>query len=267
MKQLMLYDTMSCLNCFACMSACSVENRMRMERDQGIHLVKALNDFLPASYYLTPVKQEIGDYPDSRVIVGFHHCRHCEYAPCLESCPAGAIERRDGGQVVINPSACIGCRTCSDACPFDVPFYDRRTGKASKCIGCFDRVESGRKQSCVSACLTKSLISGSEAEIIAEGERRIASYQKRVGGEYLLYGKSSLNNYVGKTGWLTLAPKEFAEAYLLPENPIKLTMYLGNKSKLAGAAGLAGIGAGIALHTFYWLSKRKEKIQEENNGN
>ena len=64
MKQLMLYDTMSCLNCFACMSACSVENRMRMERDQGIHIESALNDFLPASYYLTPVRQEVGDYPE-----------------------------------------------------------------------------------------------------------------------------------------------------------------------------------------------------------
>ena len=151
--------------------------------------------------------------------------------------------------------------------PFNVPRYDKRTGKAAKCIGCFDRVEAGRKQSCVSACPTQALISGSESQVIAEGERRIALYEKRVGGDYLLYGKSSLNNYVGRTGWLTLAPREYAEAYLLPENPIKLTMYLRSKSKLAGVAGLAGVGAGIALHTFHWLSKRKEKIKEENNGN
>ena len=199
--------------------------------------------------------------------VGFHHCRHCEHAPCLESCPSGAIERREGGQVVINPSGCVGCRTCSDACPFNVPIYDKKTGKAAKCIGCYDRVEAGRKQSCVSACPTQALISGPESQVIAEGERRMALYKKRAGGDYLLYGKSSLNSYVGRTGWVTLAPREYAEAYLLPENPIKLTMVLRNNAKLAGIAGLAGVGAGITLHTLHWLSKRKEKIQGEKNGN
>lgn len=266
MKQLMMYDTMSCLNCLACMSACSVENRMRMERDQGIHLERSVNDFLPGSYYLTPVREEVGEYPDSRVIVGFHHCRHCEYSPCLDACPSGAIERRDGGQVVINPSACIGCRTCSDACPFNVPFYDNRTGKAAKCIGCFDRVESGRKQSCVSACPTGALISGSESEILAEGEKRMALYRKRVGGDYLLYGIKSLSSSVGKTGWITLAPTEYLGAYLLPANPGKLTMDVRNLSKIAGVAGLAGVGAGIALHSLHWLANRKEKVKEEENG-
>ena len=35
MRYLNLYDSLSCLNCLACMSACSVENRMRLERDAG----------------------------------------------------------------------------------------------------------------------------------------------------------------------------------------------------------------------------------------
>ena len=36
MRYLNLYDSISCLNCLACMSACSVENRMRLERDVGV---------------------------------------------------------------------------------------------------------------------------------------------------------------------------------------------------------------------------------------
>jgi len=237
-----------------------------MERDQGIHLERAMNDLLPETYYLTPVRQETGQYPDARVVVGFHHCRHCENAPCMANCPSGAIERRPGGQVVINESACIGCRTCSDACPFDVPRYDARSNTAKKCIGCYDRVESGRLQSCVSACPTQALISGPEREVIAEGEARVAQYKKRLGGEYVLYGKTEVNGYVGRTGWLTLAPAEYAEEYLLPEDPVKRTMQARQLSKSFGAVGLAGIGAGAALHSLHWLTARKKKVREEEHG-
>lgn len=266
MRHLMLYDTLSCLNCFACMSACSAENRMRMARDEGIHIERSSNALLPETFYFTPVRREVGAYPKARVLVAFHHCRHCEHAPCLANCPSGAIERRPGGQVVINASACIGCRTCIDVCPYDVPRYDPVSNTAKKCIGCYDRVESGRQQVCVSACPAGALVSGSEAEVIAEGEKRLGRYAERLGGEYMLYGKEAVNATVGRTGWLTLAPKALAEAYLLPENPVKRTMQARQGSKTLGTMGLAGIGAGAALHSLHWLSARKKKVREEEHG-
>ena len=171
MRYLNMYDSISCLNCLACMSACSMENRMRMERDEGITIERGVNEYLPRSYYLRPWRREVGEFPNARLLVAFEHCRHCEFAQCLIHCPAEAIERRPTGQVVINASACIGCRTCRDACPFNIPFYDKQTGKAGKCIGCYDRVEAGMKPACVSACPSEALISGPEDEVIAEGAR------------------------------------------------------------------------------------------------
>lgn len=66
-----------------------------------------------------------------------------------------------------------------------------------------------------------------------------------------------------KTGWLTLAPTEYAEEYLLPEDPVKRTMQVRQVSKSFGAAGLVGIGAGAALHSLHWLAARKKKVQEQ----
>lgn len=47
-------------------------------------------------------------------------CMHCNDPVCMIGCPTGAIHRGSlQGQVVINDSACIGCGTCANSCPYD----------------------------------------------------------------------------------------------------------------------------------------------------
>jgi Fe-S-cluster-containing dehydrogenase component len=47
-------------------------------------------------------------------------CMHCVDPVCMIGCPTGAIHRDSfGGQVVINPSTCIGCKACFNNCPYD----------------------------------------------------------------------------------------------------------------------------------------------------
>jgi formate dehydrogenase iron-sulfur subunit len=242
------------------MSACSVENRMRMERDAGVSIERGVNEYLPGSYYLRPWRREVGEYPDTRLLVAFEHCRHCENAQCLLHCPAGAIERRPAGQVVINPSACIGCRTCRDVCPFNIPIYDHQTGKARKCIGCYDRVEAGMTPVCVSACPSQALISGPEDSVLSAGERRIATYAKRLGRDYVIYGKDKINRLLGRLGWVTIAAKEDAKHYDLPANPAKATMIARDVFKIGGAIGAVGVLAGTALHGLYIFTKRKDRV-------
>ncbi len=261
MRYLNMYDSISCLNCLACMSACSMENRMRMQRDEGISIERGVNDYLPSSYYLRPWRREVGEFPNSRLLVAFEHCRHCENAQCLNNCPSGAIERRPGGQVVINDSACIGCRTCRDVCPFNIPNYDTQTGKAKKCIGCYDRVESGMEPACVSTCPTKALISGPEDFVLSEAERRIKTYTNRLDKEYIVYGKEKINRLVGRLGWVSIAAKEDAEHYDLFAKPAKATMIARDGLKVAGAVGAAGTALGVALHGLYLFARRKEQVQ------
>ena len=47
-------------------------------------------------------------------------CMHCVDPVCMIGCPTGAIHRDAfGGQVVINPATCIGCKACFNNCPYD----------------------------------------------------------------------------------------------------------------------------------------------------
>ncbi len=46
-------------------------------------------------------------------------CMHCADPVCMIGCPTGAIHRDSfEGQVVINPSTCIGCTACANNCPY-----------------------------------------------------------------------------------------------------------------------------------------------------
>jgi Fe-S-cluster-containing hydrogenase component 2 len=45
---------------------------------------------------------------------------HCADPVCMIGCPTGAIHRNlSGGEVVINPITCIGCKACFNNCPYD----------------------------------------------------------------------------------------------------------------------------------------------------
>jgi Fe-S-cluster-containing dehydrogenase component/CRP-like cAMP-binding protein len=92
-------------------------------------------------------------------------CMHCADPVCMIGCPTGAIHRESfGGQVVINPVTCIGCKACANNCPYDaIRMVDVRDEngvfmlgedfkpiiKATKCDLC---VENHGGPACQSAC-------------------------------------------------------------------------------------------------------------------
>lgn len=262
MSDVILYDAIDCINCMACMTACSNENRLRQSRQFHADIAVSANTSADETYYLRPVKTEAGEYPEAKTLVGFKHCHHCEKAPCLENCPAHAIERRPGGQVVIDEATCIGCRTCIDACPFDVPVYNPATNTASKCIGCYDRVESGLKQACVSACPTGAMISGTREEMVQEALRRQAHYQSHLGQDILVYGVDAPSRYVGELNWISIAPQEYQEAYLLPESPAATGMQIRNVSKSLGSLGIGATLVAAAAHGLFYMKHRKQEVQQ-----
>jgi len=45
-------------------------------------------------------------------------CRRCEDAPCIEVCPADALERNNEGVVERAINLCIACKSCVAICPF-----------------------------------------------------------------------------------------------------------------------------------------------------
>ena len=58
--------------------------------------------------------------PISGKLMVANACMHCVDPVCMIGCPTGAIHRDAfGGQVVINPSTCIGCKACFNNCPYE----------------------------------------------------------------------------------------------------------------------------------------------------
>ncbi len=79
-------------------------------------------------------------------------CHQCPDAPCLYSCPEGAMEIDPGnGVILIAEEKCTGCGQCSQACPFQVIRLDEGKKKARKCDLC-----KGDPQ-CLQWCPTNAL--------------------------------------------------------------------------------------------------------------
>lgn len=257
------YDSQSCIRCFSCMINCGVENRLRLQRDKGRPMEKTAGTPMPHLFHLTPRTTEIGSYPDARRITEFHHCQHCEKAPCAGICPSRAITIRPGGSVVIREELCVGCQSCKDACPYDVPVYSKEQNKTYKCTQCHDRIENGLKQSCVTACPTGALFSGDYKDVLMEARQRAEQYTKTMGIPYTVYGGDKVNFYVGKLGWMTIAPVRDAAYYHLPDNPYRPWNIMRDVVKTGGGIVAVAAVAGVAVHFADWVKKRKEVLSKQ----
>lgn len=75
-----------------------------------------------------------------------------------------AIEKLEDGSVVIDDGICIGCRSCTVACPLGVITPDQREQIMIKC----DLCKSLEELACVKACPTNALVYGEFSQIIKE---------------------------------------------------------------------------------------------------
>ena len=140
-----------CVGCMQCMIACATAHSR-------------------SRYLFTAVRET--PLPKPRVHVGAglfnegfpNRCRHCDPAPCMAACLAGAIFRdRETETVFINPDRCINCASCAMACPYGViRFHEDRVappGKtvAVKCDNCDQRHAEGLIPACVEVCKSGAL--------------------------------------------------------------------------------------------------------------
>ncbi len=98
-------------------------------------------------------------------------CMHCTDPVCMIGCPTGAIHRNAfEGEVIINQSTCIGCKSCASNCPYEaIRMVEARTTdgelvidddnkptlKATKCDLCADQYGG---PACERACPHDALI-------------------------------------------------------------------------------------------------------------
>jgi len=136
-----LLDVDRCTGCHACELACAIEN--------GLPWGTSWRTVFPVN------GERLAGLPSFHLSLA---CQHCADAPCVAGCPARAL-RRDAatGTVRLDGDACLGCRYCSWACPFDAPKFDDRTRTMTKCTGCAPRLREGREPACVEQCPTGAL--------------------------------------------------------------------------------------------------------------
>ena len=136
-------DNRNCIGCHACTVACKAEHDV------------------PIGVNRTWVKYvEKGQFPDTRRIFSVMRCNHCEHAPCVEICPTRALYTRPDGIVDFNNDRCIGCKSCTQACPYDAIYIDPESHTAAKCNFCAHRIDVGLEPACVNVCPTSAIVCG-----------------------------------------------------------------------------------------------------------
>lgn len=143
-----LFDQEYCIGCQTCQHACRVRHGVQpgtYPRHAESSQVEVLGPFLTMS------------------------CNHCDDPACVAACPTTALQKRDDGIVVHDPSVCIGCFACKMACPYDAPQKNEEMGTMVKCDMCAARLDAGESPACVAACPVKVLTVGPVPDLEAQG--------------------------------------------------------------------------------------------------
>ncbi len=130
-NKVIFIDYQKCVGCGTCEMVCSLVHEGRCTRTLSrIRIVRYLTEGINI-----PVT-----------------CASCEDPLCEKVCPSGAISKHPlTGEVTINEALCIGCRQCTQACPFAHININTDRGKAFKCDLC------GGEPRCVEFCWTEAL--------------------------------------------------------------------------------------------------------------
>ena len=134
-------DQTRCIGCHACTTACKSENEV------------------PLSVTRTYVKSvDVGVFPEARRSFQVTRCNQCTDAPCVAACPTAAMFARDDGIVDFDKDACIGCKACMAACPYDAIFINPEDHSAEKCNFCAHRIDVGLEPACAVVCPVEAIL-------------------------------------------------------------------------------------------------------------
>lgn len=154
-------DASRCIKCWGCEIACKQWNE------------------IPAGTVARRkvIEENEGTFPNVVRNIIPTACNHCESPACADVCPQSAITKREeDGVVVVDKELCIGCKSCSAACPFDVPEYlevegmGLRMDKCDTCLG--NGREADEMPHCVLTCPLEAIFFGPLSEMEAQAAEK-----------------------------------------------------------------------------------------------
>lgn len=158
-KYFLFQDKKNCIGCLSCEAHCKTYH--------GLPEGPRLGQIIPVG------PKMVGNLPKMSFV--FMPCFHCEDPWCVPACPTRAMRRRpQDGIVYIEPSLCVGCKSCITACPWGAPQWNPHSGKVVKCNYCMDRIDRGLKPSCVTKCVTHCLHFGEAKDLDRTRRERFA---------------------------------------------------------------------------------------------
>ncbi|MDP2644465.1 MAG: 4Fe-4S dicluster domain-containing protein [Desulfobacterales bacterium] len=240
-------DTIRCIGCKRCMSACKRWNNLKVERDE---LITDRETDLTSNNWVV-VNLLIDDKNRSRKHYMHLACQHCIEPACAGVCPVKAITKLPEGPVVINENKCIGCRYCFQACPYKVPRFSFEKRVTRKCTLCYDRIPllNYMKPACVAACPVGALYFDYKHEVIKEAKRRV---HERGGTAYIM-GLTE----AGGTDMITILPTRPQDLNVVVA-PQKVVNQNLDKIRIT-AAGVMGSAVMTGLmYAYAALTKGKE---------
>lgn len=138
MKLKLRLDVDRCCACGACSVACMDQN------DIDIAI-------------MSPYRRVAEYETETEYVYTSVSCMHCDDAPCIQGCPVGCLRKDAKTQLTVYDNTnCIGCHSCSMACPVSAPSFNKKN-KMVKCDGCLSRLQHGMQPACVLVCPTGAL--------------------------------------------------------------------------------------------------------------
>ncbi len=220
-----LTDLTYCVGCRKCEVACNEANDLpnkSIDSQDDISVFENMRR--PTSEQYTVVNSYAGKGLDGGALNVKVQCMHCEHPACASACIVGALKKHPEGPVTYDASACIGCRYCMIACPFQIPAYEYEkvlTPQVRKCTMCFERtIENSQLPACVGACPIEAIVFGHRQDLLDLAHERI----RKNPDKYIdhVYGEHE----VGGTSWMYISNQPFIDIGfpdLGDKSPAKLT--------------------------------------------
>jgi formate dehydrogenase iron-sulfur subunit len=233
-----LVDTSRCTGCRGCQAACKQWNQNPATRTSQQGTYQNPPDLNAGTFKLVRFSEETEPGQDPKWFFFPDQCRHCVYPLCKivadRKAPGSiGIDSRTRA-VIFNPEVKMSQQTFQEireACPFDIPRLDEKTGGMNKCTMCNDRVHEGMQPACVQACPTGTMSFGPRAQIIKQARSRLSELRRTDGRAALI------------------DPESVRVIFLVKDHPEKYHQFASAKpptgmTRMAAVKGLVGVLAG-----------------------